>query len=103
MVCIVTLAMELLVAFVLTNEYGFIITDAEAVVGILLFAVSYIVTLYTSRKISKYRMVLLIGFLLRVFLLFWDLYGRNIYHLPSSGGDTERFFRAALSLSLIHI
>ncbi len=99
MVCIVTLAMELLVAFVLTNEYGFIITDAEAVVGILLFAVSYIVTLYTSRKISKYRMVLLIGFLLRVFLLFWDLYGRNIYHLPSSGGDTERFFRAALSFA----
>ena len=38
---------------------------------------------------------LISGYLLRVFLLLFDIYGRSIYQLPNSGADSLAFFKSA--------
>ncbi len=52
--------------------------------------------LRSSRSIQPY---LLIGYILRLFSLFWDVYFRHIYVLPHSGGDSEGFFNSAVLIA----
>ena len=52
--------------------------------------------LRSSRSIQPY---LLIGYILRLFSLFWDVYFRHIYVLPHSGGDSEGYFNSAVLIA----
>ncbi len=45
------------------------------------------------------RWVYLAGFIGRCLLLFWDIYGRNIFSLPNSGADSEMFYLYAVAVS----
>lgn len=62
---------------------------------IAVYSVAYILVISRSEKYSMYFRELISGYLLRVFLLLFDIYGRNIYHLPNSGADSSDFFRSA--------
>ena len=48
---------------------------------------------------SKHRSYLSFGLLLRVFLLYFDRYGKWIYHLPNSGADSEMFYQQSVMLA----
>ena len=63
---------------------------------ILAFTVTYSVDLLNNQKLVMYREPLLWGYLFRVALLFFDRYGRSIYHLPNSGADSEVFYNHAV-------
>lgn len=52
---------------------------------------------FVNRK--RWGFVLLIGYLLRVSAMLWDIYARNVFIFPGSGGDSEGFLRVALALS----
>ena len=49
-----------------------------------------------SKDIRQYAIPLVLGLLLRIFLLFFDVYGRDIYSLPNSGADTEMFYSQSI-------
>lgn len=42
--------------------------------------------------LNKYRLQIFTGYLLRVFLIFFDIYGKNIMELPNSGADSETYY-----------
>lgn len=76
-----------------------IITDFElvaitAVFIHILFSVCRLVVLK-----NPFRWVFLAGFIGRCLLLFWDIYGRNIFELPNSGSDSEMYYLYATMVS----
>jgi len=95
-------------AFFLLGIVSFVIKDAPWFMPNVHF-ISWTIVLITScvfvvAMIRKYDgenvhwttlAVVFAGYFARVFLLFWDMYYRHIFLLPSSGGDTEAFYRAA--------
>lgn len=96
MICIITLGIELLITFLISAIANTDLTNAEAIVFIIIFGFSYFLMLFSSKKAKEYRIILLVGFVLRVALLLWDIYGKSIYGLPGSGVDTENFYNNAI-------
>src|SRR5699024_6868425 len=43
--------------------------------------------------------ILFIGFFIRLLLMYWDIYGADIYSLPHSGVDSVGFYKQALLIS----
>ena len=71
--------------------------EGVAIIAVLVHVIFSMVILYLSDR--KIRYIIILGYLLRVFILFWDLYARNIYSLPNSGADTEMFYRMSVLIS----
>lgn len=69
--------------------------DSICLIMISVFSIAYFFEISRSEKCAIYMRELFSGYLLRVFLLLFDIYGRNIYQLPNSGADSSSFFRSA--------
>ena len=69
--------------------------DSICIIMISVFSLVYILKISKSEKYAFYMRELVSGYLLRVFLLFFDIYGKNIYTLPNSGPDANSFFKSA--------
>lgn len=92
MICFCFLVIEILFLGIMTSlgtrEPHFLLASFL----IILFSLSYAIYIYTSSKYKNVCRILLAGYLFRIALLFWDLYGRSIYILPSSAMDTEGYW-----------
>ncbi|MCH5186974.1 MAG: hypothetical protein J1F63_01125 [Oscillospiraceae bacterium] len=101
MIAVLTLISEcLILAFFNTagvNE----VSDSFATVLIIVFSVAYLFELGKNERLKNISVPLFLGYLFRLFLLFFDLYGQNIYHLPNSGADSSMFYRTASELATI--
>lgn len=62
----------------------------------MIFVVSGIILLI---KTKKNRIILVAAYFIRILAMFWDIYARNIFTLVGSGGDSEGFYRSAVSVS----
>ena len=94
MIAIITLLIELvMLALINQGQISNSISNATASTFILLFSFSFFIAVQASRRMKLYKSSLMMGYLLRVFLLFFDIFGRNIYVLPHSAADTEMFYR----------
>lgn len=71
-----------------------------AITVIIVNAIAMIIGILRSKLSKEVTVFLLLGFALRLFLLFFDLYCKDIFVLPNSGQDTERFARQAEQLYL---
>ena len=63
---------------------------------ITMFFLGFAADMSRSRRHRIISGQLTIGLLFRIFLLYFDLYGRNIYHLPQSGADSDYFYFLAI-------
>lgn len=63
-----------------------------ATVFILMFTIAFIYDTEHIKKLSYLRTPIRIGYYLRLFLLFFDLYGQWIFILPNSGADADVFY-----------
>lgn len=72
------------------------IPDALAAALILVYSFAYIACVSRKPHCKKYAPALIAGYLFRIALLFFDIYGRNIYVLPNSGADTEMFYNGSV-------
>ena len=59
---------------------------------IFCFTLGFYYDVTHSKKLHAIQNPLVYGYTFRVCLLFFDLYGRNIYNLPNSGADSEWFY-----------
>jgi len=71
--------------------------DSTAIIAVLIHVVLTVIFLLNVK--NKFKLIFLGSFLTRVALLFWDVYGRNIFILPHSGADSEVYYRQALFFS----
>lgn len=60
---------------------------------------AYFTDLSKNRRLRPVMLPLTLGYCFRLFLVAFDIYGRNIYSLPNSGADSEMFFREAILYS----
>ncbi len=72
---------------------------ALILVLIIIFAVAYLLDIQRNEKLTAVRTALIIGFLLRMGLILFDVYGRNIYVLPNSATDAEMFYSGSLAVA----
>lgn len=100
MLAVCTLTIECLILAVLTSSGVQGRPVAVMLVLISLFSLAYFVDLSMSRRLRPVAFPLAVGYLLRLFLLAFDLYGRSLYTLPNSGLDSEGFFKQAVQYSL---
>lgn len=63
-------------------------------------SIAILVVLPTTLKERNLYFIVIIGYFLRLGLLFWDFFERHIFVLPHSGSDTENFHRGALEIYL---
>lgn len=75
------------------------IPDALAAALILVYSFAYIACLPRKPHCKKYAPALIAGYLFRIALLFFDIYGRNIYVLPNSEGDAIGFYLNAVKIA----
>ena len=71
-------------------------TGVLVIIPIAIFFFAFCLDLNNSTDLKQFAIPLAIGLLLRIALLFFDIYGRNIYSLPNSGADTEMFYSQAI-------
>ncbi len=64
------------------------------------FTVAFLADISRSKRLKYCKVQLMLGYLFRLSLLFFDLYGQSIYHLPNSGADSDTFYFNAKWLSL---
>lgn len=64
---------------------------------ILAVSAVYLFELGRNRRLKPVATPLILGYCMRIFLVIFDIYGRNIYSLPNSGADSEGFYRSALN------
>lgn len=95
MILLIVLLLELIFMhffLIAGNQYQ---SDSICLVMIVVFSVVYIFEVTQSEKYSIYMRELLCGYLVRVFLLLFDIYGKSIYQLPNSGTDSAVFYKSA--------
>lgn len=72
--------------------------DVLAITLIGIASVAVFLDFSVSHTLRDVRYELMAGYLLRMFLLLFDIYGRDIFLLPNSGSDTEMFYYGAIHL-----
>ena len=96
---IACLACELILLAVLRLAGEEYLPDGLAITLILVFSAVFIVSINKDRTKRYIRDALSAGYIFRLALLFFDHYGRDIYSLPNSGADSEKFFRFSVGLA----
>ena len=76
------------------------VDDLVAIVMVVVFSISFIVTVQQGKVTKLYMNQLIAGYMIRVFLLFFDLFGKSIHTLPQSGADSSMFYRTSTELVL---
>jgi hypothetical protein len=78
----------------LTIDYASIATLA------ILFHIIFTMIILMCDKDNNVKISFLVAYFARIAFMFWDIYARNIFILPNSGGgDAAGFFNSALQIS----
>lgn len=95
MIAIVVLIAELSLLTVI-KAIGIAINDIHASLLILAFSAAFLATVQRNRRLRIYKTQILLGYILRIAILYFDLYGNRIYVLPNSGADADMFYYGAV-------
>lgn len=95
----------LLIEFGLVSAFhalsGSDISSTVAFFLIILVSMGLLYDFNHNKRLKDYKQSLTAGYLFRLFLLLFDLYGNRIYVLPNSGADSEMFYRNAVQFSRV--
>lgn len=68
------------------------LSDVFILLLICIFSFIFMLDIFSSKRHKEVAGAIFTAYGFRLFLLFFDLYGRKIYSLPNSGADTEWFY-----------
>lgn len=96
MVAVITLILEL--SFLaLWTAMGWGMSNLISIILIGIFSISFFALVNNQTHYKNVSAPLILGYLFRVALVFFDIYGRSIYILPNSGADSEMFYNNGLA------
>lgn len=72
------------------------------IIMISIFAISLYLDLENSSKIKFARTPIILGYLFRILIVFFDIWGKSIYSLPNSGADSEMYYLNSVNYSFTH-
>lgn len=99
-ISITTLLLEFCVKGLLKDILSSSAIEFLDIVLICLFYLVFVLEISKSKKLKELSMPLAVGFLFRIFLLFWDIYGVNIFPLPNSGDDSIWYYYNSVKFSV---
>lgn len=73
--------------------------DSVMVLLIFLFSFTYVIEKLASKETKIIKFAFIGGYLFRVALLLWDIFGSDIYRLPDSGYDSVVFYKSAVRIA----
>jgi len=76
-----------------------LISDYQVIAVYLIGFVSVVFFLFLGKYSKSIRGILLVAYIIRFFAMFWDIFARDIFILPHSGGDTEGFLQSAIRIN----
>ena len=100
MISLITLLLEITLLFIIRALGVWEIDNVVASILIMMFTASYLVGVSRSAIINRYSKQLVAAYFFRLFVLFFDLFGRSIRSLPQSGADSEVFYNASTNWAL---
>ena len=94
----------LLMALCLMALWNLLVGDIESefpvFLLIIVFSLVYIMgELRKEKRRPDARIPLIWGYLFRVALLFWEVYGRSVYRMPHSGTDGDGFYHSSIRIA----
>ncbi len=89
---IICLLAEFVFLRTVKSSYG-TVSNVTAIILILIFTIFFLFELFKNPLLKRYASPLFIGYLFRVFIVFFDVFGRNIYKMPNAGGDAIMFYQ----------
>ena len=91
---LIILVLNILVSQIFTN-----VNNDNYIVSSFLILIDTIVVLYCLTKIKDKNIgaLLFISYIVKIIILFFDIFGRTIFVLPNSGADTEMFFHRSMN------
>lgn len=84
----------------ITSVFKTNIAENSEILGIWVILVTFAFIFYTicRQRIGRQAQVIFCaGIVLRIILMWWDIYCRDIYVLPNSGQDSEMYFYGAVN------
>ncbi len=95
MIAFVTIGTELIICAIL-KELAVEITPVVVSIMIGMFSIAFYYSVSTNETVSRFTTQIMLGYLFRIFLLYFDLLGRNIFPLPNGHSDADMFYVEAL-------
>ena len=98
---IILLIIEGFAFFFINQIFDLTLVDYQ-VASSLLLVINTIVFVSLLGKHSRNKteyIILIFAYFIRIILLYWDMYGSDIFSLPNSGVDSEGFHRNALNVA----
>lgn len=100
MLSLIILIIEIMLLHVIKTIGIVRIDNSLASVLIIIFSISFVVSVQNSDLTKKYSRQILTGYAFRILLLYFDLFGQSIRRLPQSGADSSMFYRTSTELVL---
>ncbi len=95
MIACFTLVLEIGFLTVL-HSLGWQMDNASASLMILLFTFTFFLTVERNGLLKRYKAQILLGYFLRIGLLYFDLFANRFFVLPNSGADADMFYNYAV-------
>ncbi len=95
MISIIALLIQLVFLSAVNSFTGNTPTIFIAVI-ILIQTVAIFYDITSHPLLHQFSIPIMLGYLMRLFFVFFDIYGSDIYSLPNSGADSEMYYRYAV-------
>ena len=95
MLSLIILIIEFMLLHVIKTMGIVRIDNNVASLLIIIFSISFVASIQSNDITKKFSKQILTGYVFRVLLLYFDLFGKNIRSLPQSGADSLMFYSAA--------
>lgn len=90
--------------FILTmfNQADTLVYHSNLLASVMVLAITtaFFFDINRNAQIKQVSLQIIVAFLLRLFLVYFDTYGRSIFVLPNSGGDSDIFIRNSIVVAL---
>ena len=100
MLSVIVFLIEFIILIIIKNIGIVEIDNILAVILIFIFSIAFLINIQKSEKLFRYSKPLSLAYLFRLFLLFFDIFGKSIRSLPQSGADSIGFYYNARDLSI---
>lgn len=100
MIAVIVLIIEIVLLGVAKSIGILNIGDGIASILVILFSAAFIVSVQISENMGEFSEQIVTGYLFRIAILYFDLYGKRIHVLPQSGDDSSMFYRTSTELVL---
>ena len=102
---IIAVTFFLISNIILSNLFNTLFGNFNIASSILIVIDSFfLIFLISKLKLSgKIKIILIASFILRIILLYFDMYGKNVLVLPNSGFDTESFDNQAWTMNFTEL